>query len=148
MTVLELSLLDPLFFFTREYLNGHIKNIEANGVTANQQIRQQIMFGESTVSEAVLDRFTEYAKENSRETSPALLARERTFIRDILNYNLAMATFGTVAANRAKIESDTEVLQAINALPKAARLDTAAQKARTVTPKEKGSLSLVLNEQR
>ena len=66
----------------------------------------------------------------------------------MLRYNLAMAAFGVESANRARIETDAQVRQAIDALPKAARLAAAAQKARLIAPKEKGSLSLVLNEQR
>ena len=149
LTPAQISLLDPLFFFTREFVNGRIKSFEAAEITASQHVRQQIVFGEPAVSEALIDIFAEFARENSWKTSPALLSRERDFIKNMLSYDLAMAAFGIQAANRARIEADTEVLQAVDALPKAAKLSTAAQKVRSNNaPKEKSSLSLVLNEHR
>ncbi|MGB7207993.1 MAG: S41 family peptidase [Pyrinomonadaceae bacterium] len=149
LTAAQISLLDPLFFFTRELINGRVDNLQTSGVTANQQIRQQVVFGESTVSDTMIDEFAEFvAKERSWKISPSTITRERPYIKKMLRYNLAMVAFGIEGANRTRIENDVEVRQAIEAMPKAARLATAAQKARTNRTKEKGSLSLVLNEQR
>ncbi len=145
----QISLLDPLFFYAREYVNGRIKDSEGSPMTANQQIRQQIMFGDSIVSDAMVDFFNKFvAEESSWKIKPASLTGDTSFIRNTLRYNLAMAAFGIGSANRAKIETDPLISQAIDALPKAARLNIAAQKARLSVPKEKSSLSLVLNEQR
>lgn len=149
LTAAQISLLDPLFFFARELINGRVDNLQTSGVTANQQIRQQVVFGEPTVSDAMIDKFVEFiARERSWKISPSTINRERPYIKKMLRYNLAMVAFGLEGANRTRIENDVEVRQAIDAMPKAARLATAAQKARTNRTKEKGSLSLVLNEQR
>ncbi len=132
LTPAQISLLDPLFFFAREFANGRITKIDDSGLTGNEQIRQQIVFGQQTVSNEMISLFTEFVtKENSWKVSPKSLAREQTFIKDMLRYNLAMAAFGIDSANRARIETDRQVRQAIDALPKAARLMIAASKARS-----------------
>ena len=149
LSPIQISLLDPLFFFSREFAAGRIKNPENDLLTTHQQIRHQIVFGEPIVNDVMVDSFTAFvAKENSWKTTPASLTRERVFIQDMLRYNLAMAAFGIGSANRTRIEADPQVRQAIDAMPKAARLASAAQRARSRAGKEKGSLSLVLNEQR
>lgn len=149
LTAAQISLLDPLFFFAREVVNGVIDHPQTTGLTANQQIRQQVMFGEPTVSDGLIEQFMDFvAKEKAWNISANTINRERPYIKNMLRYNLAMAAFGVDAANRTRIENDAEVRQAIDAMPRAARLATAAQKARSNKTKEKGSLSLVLNEQR
>ncbi len=132
LTPAQISLLDPLFFFAREVINGRVTDLQTTGVT-----------------DRLVDQFAAFvAKEKAWKISPDSINRERVFIKDMLRYNLAMAALGADGANRARIENDPEVRQAIDALPKAARLATAAQKVRSSDRKEKSSSSLVLNEQR
>ena len=142
LTSLQISLLDPLFFFAREYVNGRVRNAE------------KVTFDNFTVSDSIIASFSEFAsgsKENIWKLSPASLAREETFIRTRLRYDLAMAAFGIDSANRTRIEADPQVAKAIELLPKAAELATSAKKARQTAAKsktlyKKNSLSLVLNE--
>jgi carboxyl-terminal processing protease len=145
----QIELLDPLFFFAREYANGRIKIRDEADQSQLPQLRRKIVFGEDIIPEGLIDRFAEFiAAESSWKIDTDSLNRERIFIADMLRYDLAMAAFGTESANRSRIEADPEVRQAIAALPKAARLAAAAQKARSAPLKEKSPLSLVLSEQR
>ena len=128
---LQISLLDSLFFFAREFVNGRVKDPDGGSLTAHQRIRRQIVFGEATVTDGMIDLFAEFAANENSKFTPVSLISERAFMKDMLRYNLAMAVFGLDSANRAKIESDPEVRQAIEALPKAARLMIAAHKARS-----------------
>lgn len=149
VTPTQILLLDPLFFFAREFVGGRVKGPERSLLTLNQQIRQQIVFGDPVVTDAMLNLFAEFvAGENSWKIPVALLTQERIFIKDTLRYNFALAAFGINSANRTKIDADPQVRHAIEALPKAARLAIAAQKARTGIKKQKSSLSLILNERK
>ena len=138
LTPAQSSLLDPLFFFAREIVNGRSDVAGSAVANANQHIRQQILFGEPVVDDEMLAGFGEFiAAEKAWKVRPDILARENAFIKDTLRYDLMLAAFGMAAANRAKIESDPEVRLAVESLPAAARLSTAAQKARSNRTKEK-----------
>jgi carboxyl-terminal processing protease len=96
LTAAQISLLDPLFFFAHELINGRVDNLQTSGVTANQQIRQQVVFGEPTVSDAIIDKFVEFAtNERSWKISPNTINRERPYIKKMLRYNLAMSEQNT-----------------------------------------------------
>ncbi|MEO7674597.1 MAG: S41 family peptidase, partial [Pyrinomonadaceae bacterium] len=74
----QIALLDPLFFFAREFANGRLRTPEGGIVTTNQQIRQQIVFGEPTVSEATVRLFAEFvANEKSWRIAPSFLLSEK-----------------------------------------------------------------------
>lgn len=124
LSSLQISLLDPIFFYAREYVNGRIKKAE------NKKS------GLFSTPEDMVASFSEFAaRENSWRLSAALLPGEAAFIRNRLRYDLAMATFGMDSANRARIESDPLVAKAIDLLPEAAELAASAKKAKRTAAK-------------
>ncbi|NOT47590.1 MAG: S41 family peptidase [Acidobacteria bacterium] len=137
----KMPLLDPIFFFAREILNE-----DGMGISS---IRQKIIFGEQVVDPNLKKRFSQFAagKADWSKMLPSL-SQDDEFVRSMLTYYLQMGTFGLESANRAKIESDPQVAQAVRILPRSALLAAEADKTRSTPRKEKSSLSLVLNEQR
>lgn len=137
----KMHLLDPIFFFSREVLRKSDSEISA--------IRQKIIFSERVADDFLTRRFMEFAGANDRWSKIVLkLRKDDKFVRSMLTYYLQIGTFGFDSANRSRIEADPQIAQAIRLLPRSAQLAAAADKARMSLRKEKGSLSLVLNEQR
>lgn len=149
MTPAQLRLLDPIFYFSREYLNGRVAAEDLSPENAGQTIRQRVIFREQIVDERLVGQFLEFTAGHPEWSSMRLgAAKDREFVRKMMRYYLTMGVFGLASAKRADIESDPQVIQAVNALPQAARLWAAAEKARNMPKKQKSSLSLVLSERR
>lgn len=142
----KMRLLDPIFFFALDRLNPKQGMGDRHNSVA--VYRQKILFGEPVVDDSIIREFRSFASENpSWAKLMPTLAREDAFVRAMLRYYLAMGSFGVSAANRAKIDADPQIAQAIALLPRSATLAAAAQKARLLPKKQKSSLSLVLSEQ-
>ncbi|HTH36360.1 MAG TPA: S41 family peptidase [Pyrinomonadaceae bacterium] len=147
-TAERLRLLDRIFLFSRDYLNGAGPQA-SNVMTAAQTIRQKILFGDPAVDAEVLSRFNDFLR--SELTAEAIIGsagKESAFVRNMLGYYLAMGSFGRESALREMAATDSVVQKAITELPNAGRLSAAALRIRNRPRKEKSSLSLVLNEQR
>lgn len=122
----QAALLDPIFFFAREYVNGRLQDGSKN---VREEIRQKIIFGDSPLSEEIFTAFCAFVeKEKSWDLRHSDLTNETQFIKTRLRYDLAMAVFGISAANRVKTEDDPHVARAIAALPDSAKLAESASK--------------------
>ena len=127
----KISLLDPIFFFTREYINGHIQKPEKRNHAIREEIRQQLIFGESPATDAVVAAFRNYVEgQKEWNISGDVFSKETSFIRSTLNYNLSLASSGIHAAHRARIADDRIIAKAIEFLPKSAQLAQAAKQSR------------------
>jgi carboxyl-terminal processing protease len=127
----QLGLFDPLFFFSRDLINGRVKGFEKYSVPAAAKAGQRIAGGEISVTDALVTAFSNYvASEKALNLTEPLLREQRDFIRTRLRYNLAMSAFGTIAANQILIEEDPQVAKAAEALPRAQRLAASAEKIR------------------
>lgn len=147
LTAKEVRLLDPIFFFCREFLNGRVSVAGYEG--HDETVRHRMIFGSAVVDDQMVSEFTAFAKRSAgRPGIEAEISREEPFVRNMLRYYLTMGTFGPESADRAKVEADPEVQVAVDTIPVAARLALAAEKARVQHRKEKSSPSLVLSEQR
>lgn len=125
----KMRLLDPIFYFARDLSR-----------TNN---------GKITVDEGLLKQFFTFAAGNNAWSHKlAQLKLNRPFVRAMLGYYLDMKAYGPEAANRVKITSDPQVIEAIGLLPRASQLANEAKTIRSQPKKEKNSLSLVLSEQR
>ena len=121
------SLLDPIFFFAREVANGRIAGQE-NYRAASISFGKRILSGDLPISDSLVAAFNEFAamKANGGFASEVLRS-ETAFIRLRLRYDLAVASFGTVAANQVLTEDDPQVAKAVEALPRAAELAARAR---------------------
>jgi carboxyl-terminal processing protease len=133
LTNAQAALLDPIFFFSRDLLNGKVKGFEGFTIPSTVMSSRRVNSGEVAVSEKVIDAFMQYAPSAmpTKDVDEVSLASQRAFVRTRLRYNLVMSAFGSVAANQVLIEEDPQVAKASEALPRAQQLFASALKART-----------------
>ncbi len=130
MTLLQASLVDPIFFFTREVVNRRIDGQEVYRV-GPQSFGKRIDGRDLPVSQSLLDEFNKFALKNAGgRFGPETLEDAGHFIRLRLRYNLIMASFGHVSANQVLTEDDPQVAVAFETMPRAARLAQSASKTR------------------
>ncbi len=129
LTDIEIRLLDPIFLFTRELINGRIRGFESWKNTRPIQFGQRIRSTEFFVSDDLLNSFKSFVS-NGRGSAipPHQLESEKRFISTRIRYNLSTAVFGSVAANQVLIEEDPQVIKAIEVLPKAQNLFALAKR--------------------
>ncbi len=119
------KLLDPLFFFAREMVNGRV-----DGQLAPEQLRQNVIFGRDVVDDVTVAAFKTYLDRYPDWQSEKDLASSQTdFVAAQLRYFVSLGLFGQDLANRAKIEDDKLFALAQENLSAASEL---AAKARIV----------------
>jgi len=127
----QAALLDPIFFFSRDLINGRIKGFESYRVPAAAKAGHRIVGGEITVPDELLTSFLSYAKnEKAYELAGKDLAGQKDFIRTRLRFDLAMSSFGSVPAEQVLVEQDQQVAKAAEVLPQAQQLAISAEKVR------------------
>lgn len=127
----QISLLDPMFFFTREVASGRVKGFERYKITGRSQYGQRLKRDDFPVTESLLTAFRQFVeKDPSWKISARLTRDEATFIKLRLRFNLVIAGFGTVSANQVLTEEDPQIAKAVEALPRAQQLALAASKTR------------------
>jgi len=130
LTPAQVALLDPIFFFSSELASGRVKGFESYRISNQFQYGQRISSNSFAFPEeffAVFKKFVSDAK--GWNVSNEQIEAEKSFIKSRTRYNLATASFGSVAANQLLIEEDMQVARAIEALPRAKQLALAAQKS-------------------
>jgi carboxyl-terminal processing protease len=126
----EISLLDPIFFFSGELISGRVKGFEGYKISNQFQYGQRIGSGAFPISDELFAAFRKFVSDqNGWNILPEQIEAERSFIKSRIRYNLATATFGSVAANQILIEDDHQVAKAVEALPRAKQLALSAQKS-------------------
>ncbi len=128
LSPIQLNLLDPMFFFAREIVNGRIQDLESYKIVLPIRFGQRVRPSDFPASDELLNAFQNYLSKTSLKVSPAQFAENKQFIITRLRYNLATANFGTVAANQVLIENDIQVAKAVDALPRAQNLALTARK--------------------
>lgn len=130
ITPSQAALLDPLFLFVRDAINGKIPGQE-NYRTAFIAFGKRVRPADLPISDSLVAAFNNFAVKQAK-VSPETLKAETPFIRLRLRYDLAMASFGTVSANQVLTEDDTQVAKAVEALPRAAHLAEQAARAQAL----------------
>ncbi len=126
----ELALLDPLFFFSREIGGGKIGSFENYRVSKPIQFGKRVRSTDFPVTDEIFNAFKNYVSSaNYPEISAEAIEAEKEFIKTRLRYNFGAAAFGNVAANQILIETDAQVGRAIQTLPRAGQLASAARKS-------------------
>jgi carboxyl-terminal processing protease len=126
----QAALLDTLFLFSREAVNGRIAGQE-NYRSSSLTFGKRITPGDVMVSDGLMSAFYAFAiKNGGGKFTAASLRADSHFIKVRLRYNLAMASFGSVSADQVLIEDDPQVAKGIEVLPRAGQLAQLAAKAR------------------
>ncbi len=130
LTNTEAKLIDPIFLFAREVVNGRVLGQE-NYRSLPVSFGKRVLAGDFPVSDSLMASFNEFAKrtENGR-FDESTLRKNAAFIKLRLRYQLIMASFGTISANQVLIEDDRQVAKAVEILPLSAQLAQKAAAAR------------------
>ena len=127
------SIIDPIFFFVREIIHRQaVKSTDP--ITSREHVRQSIIFGQPIPPE-LISEFSVFAR--GWKVSEETIEKQRGFIADQLQYHFALATFGTEAAVRQRVQADKQVAKAIEALPKSAMLAESARRAKQAAEHKK-----------
>jgi len=122
-------LIHPVFGFVREAISGRLPGFENLKVTRMPDFSHGLDASELVVDNRLFDLFKQYVAKN-RETyrfSDALLERQREFLKRQIRYDLAVAAYGIVKAQRVFVADDPQVLKAIELIPQARDLSRASR---------------------
>lgn len=129
MTSQQIALLDPMFAFANDLVNGRLGGLAAmpmsNLLTSTDTRGSSI----PDLPDSVIGRLVEYRTSDGTAVSAATITREREFIRARLRHHIATASFGSTLAKRILNEIDPQIKAAIRAIPAAADLKRAADRA-------------------
>ncbi len=123
----QISLLDPLFFFSRELANGKIVGFENYKTVGKLKYGQRVRPVDFVITDELINAFNKFAAQEWK-LSAGEIQSEKSYIKSRLRYNLATAAYGSVAANQVLIEDDSQVAKAVEALPRAGQLALSARK--------------------
>jgi carboxyl-terminal processing protease len=128
----QARLINPLFFFTRELVNGRIAGFDAYKVQRPIEFNRKLQPTDYVVTDALFKAFKDFvAKDGTWKMTPQFMDRSRDFISQQLRYNVITAAYGKVTADEVLVIEDPQVTKAIDTLPKARELaQSAAARAR------------------
>jgi carboxyl-terminal processing protease len=131
LTDTQIALLDPIFFFTSEAVNGRIKGFENYRITEKIKYGQRIRPSDFPARDDLIIAFREFISKNETWKNFAdKIDAEKSFIKMRLRYNLITAAYGTISANQILVEEDKQVSKAVAVLPQAEQLAQLANRTR------------------
>jgi len=124
-------LIDPIFAFVRELVNGRIKGFEDYKISRPIDYEHDVKADEYPITDNVFKAFKTFvANDETFKLKDAQLDRSRDFIARQMRYDIATAAYGTVTASQVQIVDDPQVAKAIEVLPRAKELSVAAMRGR------------------
>ena len=129
----QVRLIDPIFAFARDAVNGRVAGVPASfKVGGMPEFERNVEPGAFVVDDKVFRAFKEYVAANFADLklTEAQLDRHRDYIARQLRYDLTTAAYGSVKATQVLMFDDPQVAKAIDSLPRARDLATAAMRGR------------------
>jgi carboxyl-terminal processing protease len=124
-------MIDPIFGFVRELVNGRIKGFEDYKISRGIDYEHDVKADEYPITDNVFKAFKTFvANDETFKLKDAQLDRSRDFIARQMRYDIATAAYGTVTASQVQIVDDPQVAKAIEVLPRAKELSVAAMRGR------------------
>ncbi|HEY0078029.1 MAG TPA: S41 family peptidase [Pyrinomonadaceae bacterium] len=124
-------LVDPIFAFTRELVNGRINGFADYKVQRAIDFKHQLETTEFPVTDALFKAFKEFvAAHPEYKFTPAQLDRSREFIARQMRYDIVTAAYGTTTAQQVLTVDDPQVAKGIEVLPRARELAASAMRGR------------------
>jgi len=126
----QLRLIHPVFGFVREAISGRLPGFENLKITRMPDFSHGLDAADLVVDNRLFELFKQYVAKN-RETykfSDALLEHQREFLKRQIRYDLAVAAYGIVKAQRVLVADDPQVLKAIELVPQARELSRVGMK--------------------
>jgi hypothetical protein len=113
---------EAAFFFTRQLVAGKIAGLE-NFKVDRQNFKQTLQSGEFNVNDRVYEAFRTFAASDKDSGLTAEnIATSADYARRRLREELATANYSTEAGIQVLLESDPQVLKAIDSIPRAGEL--------------------------
>jgi carboxyl-terminal processing protease len=111
------------FHFVRALVGGQVKGFESYRLAAGPQFDSYPRQNELAVTDALVAAFRDFARRDPESgLSAAQIAAEDEFVRLRLREDLVMAAYGGDAAGRSLLESDPQLLRALELFPEARAL--------------------------
>ncbi|MBA3440996.1 MAG: S41 family peptidase [Pyrinomonadaceae bacterium] len=134
-SITQLRLLNVMFGFVRELVNGRISGFDSYKVQRAIEFNHNLQATNFPVTDALYKAFKDYvATRTSVKVTPAQLDRNRDYIQRQLRHEVITAAYGTVTAQRVLVADDPQTLKAIEVLPRARDLAMNATRGRTSSP--------------
>jgi carboxyl-terminal processing protease len=132
ITQAQRRLINPVFAFSRELVNGRIRDFEAYKVQQAIDFSHDLQPSDFPITDALFKAFKEFvASDPSLKGAAPLLDSNRSFIDLQLRFNIVTAAYGRVVADRVFITTgDLQVARSIDVLPRARDLAMSAMRQR------------------
>ncbi|MCM3873862.1 MAG: S41 family peptidase [Pyrinomonadaceae bacterium] len=132
ITQVQRRLINPIFAFSRELVNGRIRDFEAYKVQQAIDFSHDLQPSDFPITDTLFKAFKEFvASDPSLRASAPLLDSNRSFIDLQLRFNIVTAAYGRVVADRVFITTgDLQVARSIEVLPRARDLAMSAMRQR------------------
>jgi carboxyl-terminal processing protease len=135
ITNTQFRMRDPIFFFSRELAYGHVPSLERYKVDRPIEYGHDLTPADFPMNDAVFNAFRDFvAKDANWRLFAPVLDSNRSYIEQQLRFQLATAAYGTVAAVQVLSKDDPQIAKAIEAVPRAKDLASAAMRARVTQP--------------
>ncbi len=132
ITPTQRRLLNPVFAFTRELVNGRIDGFEAYKVQGAIDYRHDLQQSDYPITDPLFKAFKEFVANTPTLKLPApLLDHNRSFLEVQLRFNIVTAAYGRVMGERVLVSTnDLQVVKAIDVLPRARDLAMSVMRQR------------------
>lgn len=128
ITTAQRRLLNPVFAFARELVNGRISGMAEYKVPGGINFDRELQPNEYSISAPVFEAFKHFvASDPTFAILSPTVDRNRAFIESQLRFNVVAAAYGRVMAERVFITTDDlQIAKAIDTLPRARDLAMSA----------------------
>lgn len=133
ITPTQRRLLNPVFAFSRELVNGKVRGLEEFKIKGPLDLDHQLTETDYQITPPVFRAFKDFvAQEPTFSSFVSLLDHNRGFIETQLRFNVVTAAFGRVTADRVFVMSDDpQLTRALEALPRARNLAISARQQKS-----------------
>jgi carboxyl-terminal processing protease len=137
LTAQQVRLIDPIFAFAREMVNGRFAGFPDYKVQGMPDFEHDVKANDFVVDDRVFRAFKDYVAAHNEhfKVTEAQLDRSRDFIVRQLRYDLTTAAYGSVKSTQVLVQDDPQVTKGIESLPRARDLATAAMRGRNPATK-------------
>ncbi len=128
VTATQRRLLNPLFAFARELVNGRVQGLGDYRVKGPSNLEHELQVTDFPVTEPVFRAFKDFVvKDSAFKTLAQHLDSNRRFVELQLRFNVVSAAYGRVTADRVFVMwDDPQLAQALDAIPRARNLAMSA----------------------
>jgi carboxyl-terminal processing protease len=121
-TNLRFRLNEAAFFFTRQLISGQIEGLE-NYRVERQKFNQQLRADDFQINDKLLEAFRAFvARDKASGLTPENINSQLDYAKTRLREEMATANYSSEAGQQVLLETDPQVLKAIEALPEARKL--------------------------